>query len=158
MDMKNALVRGILGATIFQKLLVFLLLIKSSSMKKNLSIFVLAAVVSLIATGCNFAKDFVGNYSVSEACTSGNWTYTLIVTESAAGNNKIIMNNFAYPNLNVVGIVNGHDVTIESQVFTVASNNINISGSGSLNGTTLNVSYTVTGDITDSCTMTATRQ
>ncbi|MCF8258204.1 MAG: hypothetical protein K9J06_11655 [Flavobacteriales bacterium] len=98
---------------------------------------------------------FIGSYSVTEACTSGNYTYSLTVTTSATGVDKIVAQNFGDYGVDLVGTVDGSNVTFANQ--TVGGGTF--SATGQLTGSILTISYTVTaGSSTDSCTITATKQ
>ncbi|MBI1289285.1 MAG: hypothetical protein GC178_17090 [Flavobacteriales bacterium] len=98
---------------------------------------------------------FLASYSVSESCTSGNYTYSVTVTTSSTDVTKIIIGNFGDYGVDVVATVSGSSLTIANQ--TVGGGTF--SGSGQLSGNILTVTYTVTaGTDTDSCTMTCTKQ
>lgn len=98
---------------------------------------------------------FVAGYSVSESCTSGNYTYSVTVTTSTTGVDKIIVTNFGDYGIDVVGTVDGSSVTFANQTLS----GLTLSGSGQLSGNILTITYTISqGSATDSCTMTCTKQ
>ncbi len=99
--------------------------------------------------------DFIGTYNVTEACTSGNYTYAITVTTSATGVTSVIITNFGDYGVNVNATVNGDNLTIASQ--TVGGGTF--SGTGQISGNILTITYNVTaGTSTDDCTMTCTKQ
>ena len=99
--------------------------------------------------------EFIGTYNVTEACTSGNYTYSITVTTSSTGVTSIIINNFGDYNVNVIATVSGDNLTIANQ--TVGGGTF--SGSGQINGSILTITYNVTaGTSSDDCTMTCTKQ
>jgi hypothetical protein len=98
---------------------------------------------------------FIGTYNVTEACTSGNFTYSLTITESSTGISAAIIGNFGDFNVNVTGTADGNILTIANQ--TVGGGTFQ--GSGQITGNILTITYTVTaGTSTDDCTMTCTKQ
>lgn len=98
---------------------------------------------------------FIGTYNVTEACTSGNYTYSISATTSATGITSIIISNFGDYGVNVTGTVSGSNLTIANQ--TVGGGTF--SGSGQISGNILTITYNVTaGTSTDDCTMTCTKQ
>lgn len=111
---------------------------------------------AVIFTSC--AKDtekFTGSYSVVDLCASG---YSVTITESASTDKGIVINNFLGADISVIATVNGDNITIANQSFTVGNASFSISGSGAINGNILSISYTVTGDLTGTCTATCTKQ
>lgn len=108
-------------------------------------------------TNCDTEEraQFLANYSVSESCTSGNYTYSIEVGTSSTDVTKVIISNFGDYGVDVVATVNGSSLTIANQ--TVGGGTF--SGSGQLSGNILTITYSVTaGTSTDSCTMTCTKQ
>ncbi len=100
---------------------------------------------------CTYARtQFIGGYNVSESCTSGAYSYSISIAESATGKEFIVINNFGDYGAAVTATVTGSTITFNSTV-----DGINFSGSGSLAGTTLTIIYTASaGGATDNCTMT----
>jgi hypothetical protein len=97
---------------------------------------------------------FLGSYAFSENCTTGQDTYTVTITADGADVQKIRIANIYDAGITVVASVSGSSLTIASQAFGQAT----ISGSGTISGTSLTLTYTVTaGGGTDSCTGTGTR-
>lgn len=98
---------------------------------------------------------FISTYSVSESCTSGNYTYSITITNSSTDVTKVIIGNFGDFGVDIVATVSGSGLTIANQ--TVGGGTF--SGSGQLSGNILTLTYTVTaGTDSDSCTMTCTKQ
>lgn len=99
--------------------------------------------------------EFLASYSVSESCTSGNYTYNITVSTSSTGVNKIVVQNFGDYGVDIVGTVEGNSVTFASQQAGGGS----FQGSGQISGNILTITYSVTaGTSTDDCTMTCTKQ
>lgn len=100
---------------------------------------------------CTYANEkFIGSYDVSESCSSGSYTYSTTITESATGKEFIVINNFGDYDVAVVATVSGSNITFDDTV-----EGINFSGSGSISGSTLTIIYTASsGGLTDSCTKT----
>ena len=102
---------------------------------------------------------FIGTYSVSESCTSGNYTYNVTVSNSSTGATAIIIGNFGDYSTNVNATVDGDNITIPNQTNQVGGFPLTFSGTGQISGTILTISYTVSdGTNTDTCTKTCTKQ
>jgi hypothetical protein len=98
---------------------------------------------------------FIGSYSVTEACTSGNYSYSMTITTSSTGVDKIVAQNFGDYSVDLIGTVDGSSVSFANQ--TVGGGTF--SATGQISGSILTISYTVTaGSSNDSCTITATKQ
>ncbi|MBL8012041.1 MAG: hypothetical protein JNJ64_15650 [Flavobacteriales bacterium] len=101
---------------------------------------------------------FIGSWSGTETCTSGNYTWTMTSTSSSTGVTAIIFNNFAgYSGLNISATVNsnGTSLTIPNQTVSGAT----VSGSAQLTGNIMTLTYQISGGGgSDSCTATCTKQ
>lgn len=104
---------------------------------------------------CEYARDqFLGNYAVNENCSSGNWSFNVLITESSEGFDKVILNDFGDLDVNVKAEVNDDKLSIN---YTEAG--MTFSGSGSINGNALTIVYTVSsGGWNDNCTATYIKQ
>lgn len=104
---------------------------------------------------CSFARDkFIGSYNVNENCDSGNWNYSISITESSSSFNAIVISNFGDYSVNVRAVVSGANIT-----FNDTQSGITFSGSGNISGNTLTIIYTASsGGNTDNCTKTCIRQ
>lgn len=100
---------------------------------------------------------FFGTYNVSESCTSGNFTYQLTITTSGTNAVTIILNNFYGVNASVSATVSGNSITIPNQTLSVQGTSVTFGGTGQLTGNILTISFTASGDETDTCTATCTR-
>lgn len=103
------------------------------------------------------SNKFVGSYNVVETCGTGNDNYTITITKSSTGDYKILISNFfnTFGSTVVNADVSQSNVTIPSQTIT----GITVNGSGSMSGTTLNLSYTVSSSAGQtSCTAVCTKQ
>ncbi len=104
---------------------------------------------------------FVASYSVSENCNlTGNFNYTMTISNSATGVSAVVINNFYGVGATVTGTVNGTSLTIASQLVNVGSQAFTFSGSGQVNGNILTLSYTVADGSggSETCTSTCTKQ
>ncbi|MFN0214260.1 MAG: hypothetical protein ACKVT2_08390 [Saprospiraceae bacterium] len=133
-------------------------------MKKFTNQFVICAILLtglvFIASSCKKDKTpdrdkFLGAYSVVETCGSGNDTYDLTILESGTSENAIIVANLYGSGTQLSATVSGSNVTIASQVAL----GITWSGSGSISGNTLTISFMVSaGGASDNCTALCTRK
>ncbi len=99
--------------------------------------------------------EFIGTYNVTEACTSGNYTYSITATTSGTDVTSIIITNFGDYGVNVSATVDGDNITIANQ--TVGGGTF--SGTGQISGNVLTITYhVIAGASTDDCTMTCTQQ
>lgn len=119
--------------------------------------------VMLICLSWNCSKDkgdmlprqkFIGSYEVNENCGSGNYSFSITITESSASEANIIITNFGNYKVNVAATVNGDNISIND-----TKNAIQFSGSGSINGNTLTIIYSASqGGDRDDCTATCIKQ
>jgi len=122
-----------------------------------------AAATGYEGDDCNteMRAKFMGTYSVSEGCTSGNYSFSSTITGSSSDVSNILIGNFYDSFSNpVIASVNGTDLTIALQ--DPDNNNIEVSGSGSINadGTIVTITYSLADDMgnSDACTATFTKQ
>lgn len=104
---------------------------------------------------CTFARTkFIGSYSTNESCSSGNDSYTLVLSESSTDKTKIVIYNLWDLSQSVTGTVSGSTVT-----FNQTNQGINYSGTGTLSGSTLTINYSLSGSGgVDNCTATGIKQ
>ncbi len=104
---------------------------------------------------CTYARDkFIGNFQANENCTSGNWSWTMNVTESASSVSSIVLQNLGDFGEGVLATVNGDNLSIND-----TKNGITFSGTGSISGNTLTIIYTASNSSgTDNCTATCIKQ
>lgn len=122
---------------------------------------ILLFLVSLfLGIGCKKddppARDkFLGSYQVNENCTTGTYSYSLSIVESASSLEGVIIQNFGnfQSTINVNAIVSGDNLT-----FNATQDGVTITGSGSINGNTLTIIYQAAGSFEDSCTSTCIKQ
>ena len=134
-------------------------------MKKSNSKF--AAVVFGIAIALTSCKpENTGNIDVRDDFT-GNWlcnetsalhstsNYTVTISKSTADSSKILLANLYNlgNSFKTTATINGHSLSLPLQTV----NNVNISGSGSLSGSTITIHFTAndgsdTDDVTASLT------
>lgn len=121
------------------------------------SLLLIIAVAA--ASGCK--KDstpdrekFLGAYSVNENCTSGNYSFSITIIESATVEDGIVINNFGDYGVNVLATVAGDNININD-----TKSGIQFTGTGSISGNTLTIIYTASqSGTTDNCTATCIRQ
>lgn len=102
----------------------------------------------------NDVTPFLGTYDADQTCTTSNTTYIIVITEGT-DTAEVVMSNFAGLSILISGFITGNDMSIPSQT----DSGLTITGSGSLSGSILTITYTITdGTNSDSCTVTATRQ
>lgn len=104
------------------------------------------------------SSNYVGTYSGSDVCQSGNYTYTCTI--AANGASAIIITNFGGfgSTANFNATISGSQVTIPSQ--TIAG--FTVSGTGNLSQNQLSINFTYTAidgsSATDNCTTVLTKQ
>ncbi|MBI1266481.1 MAG: hypothetical protein GC193_03515 [Cryomorphaceae bacterium] len=102
---------------------------------------------------------FLGSYSVSESCSSGNYTFNLTITTSSTGVRNVIINNFYDFGISVSATISGNSLTIPNQTVSSGGAAYTISGSGQITGNILTLTYTIAaGAESDSCTSICTKQ
>jgi hypothetical protein len=112
------------------------------------------------ATKCDpegTVNKFIGSYNVVETCGTGNDNYTITITKSSTGDYKILISNFfnTFGSTVINADVSQSNVTIPSQTIM----GITVNGNGSISGTTLSLSYTVSSSAGQtSCTATCAKQ
>ncbi len=105
-------------------------------------------------------QQFLGTYSVIENCpSSGVDNYDITITSSSTTNAGVIISNFYGTNLTINASVVGSSLTIPQQTVTYQGVAVNLNGSGTINGLTLTLAYTITiGSSGESCSMTCTKR
>lgn len=98
---------------------------------------------------------FVGSWRVKENCTQLNeYTFTMTITKSNSDGQAILVSDFSGADDIVTVKVSGNTFTIPQQTI----DGVGVSGSGTINGTTLTMSYLITGSsVNINCTATATK-
>ncbi|MGE0637809.1 MAG: hypothetical protein AB7G44_00080 [Bacteroidia bacterium] len=121
-------------------------------------ITVLAFTIAVALSSCttedlNFddRDDFTGNWICQENSTQlGTSSYNVSISKSLTDSTAILISNFY--NLgssnSAKAIVDGNTITINPQLV----DNLNVAGSGTLTGTQINLSYTVSAGGTDNVT------
>ncbi len=84
---------------------------------------------------------FIAQYTVSESCPSGNYTYEINIVQGSASADAVIINNIGGSNSAINGTVNNTSVNIPNQNITVGGLAISVNGSGSINGNLLIINY-----------------
>jgi hypothetical protein len=108
---------------------------------------------------CVPARDkFLGTYSCQEVCGPDNYTYNMTIATSSTGELKVIIQNLGdfATQVDAVATVSGSNITIDAASY----NNVSFTGSGSINGNVLTLTYTATDNAsgaTLTCTITATK-
>jgi hypothetical protein len=88
-------------------------------------------------------QEFFGNYVVSENCDGNSDSYNMTVAAGMYVYN-IVLQNLGNSGADVVGVINGNNLVINSQTFDLGGgNSLHLSGTGSISGNTLSVNCTV---------------
>lgn len=98
-------------------------------------------------------EKFVGTYDVNESCASGNYSYSITISESSVNNSDVILNNVGDFGQNFTGVVSGSNVTING-----TQSGLTMSGTGTINGNSLTIIYSVSGAFDDNCTATCIKR
>ena len=111
------------------------------------SLFVALALVfsSVFFIGCSSDDDtetnvFVGTWQVQEDCDGSADSYVIQITE-AEGNEVNVFNLWNFAD-NIVGTVNGNDLTIPFQATGV----VTYEGTASVSGNTMSINFKIDGD------------
>lgn len=121
---------------------------------------ILLTGVVLFTTSCKKDKTpdrdkFLGAYSVVQTCGSGNASYDITIIESGTADNAVIIVNLYNITQQWSATVSGDNITISTQVVGA----ITWSGSGSIAGNSLTISFTgATAGVFDNCTAICTRK
>jgi hypothetical protein len=122
-------------------------------MKKLRPVLLLLTMAIVLVTSCKKdstdARDqFLGSYSITETFTNdgggtGGDNYTITITNSTVNDQQILINNLGNTvttfgvQMNVNATVSGNSLTIATQVVTLGSNTLTVTGSGSLNANSI---------------------
>ncbi len=98
-------------------------------------------------------EKFLGTYDVNESCATGNYTYSVTISESSVNTSDVILNNVGDFSANFTGVVSGSNISING-----TQQGLTMSGTGTLNGNALTVIYSVSGAFVDNCTATAIKR
>ncbi|MES2732855.1 MAG: hypothetical protein V4714_13965 [Bacteroidota bacterium] len=122
---------------------------------------------TFLFTACKKEEDaleqrepFVGAYAVKQtSTTNGKTEYSMTIAKSATDKNTVEIANFAdVIKKKVLAVVNGNNFTIPSQTFVSGKSQIIITGSGSMNGKILHLTYVVKGDFNWDAVCVSTKQ
>ncbi len=100
---------------------------------------------------------FYGNFNVTEICNPGGTGTFSSAISAGTDISKVNISNFADSGLNISANVDGSAITIPSQALTINSTAANVSGTGTISGTTITLNYTVSGGFNFTCTATLVR-
>jgi hypothetical protein len=109
---------------------------------------------------CVLAREkFLAQYSVTEACPSGNYSFNMNIAASTTADDAVILNNLGDFGQAVNGTVSGTSITIPNQNISDQGFTISINGSGSINGNLLIINYSYDFSGTgETCSMNCTKQ
>lgn len=108
--------------------------------------------------GTEERSKFIASYNTTEACPSGNFSYTVGVTTSSTGVSNVIISNFGGYGVNVAASANNSTLTIANQTIDLSGTAATFSGTGQLSGNILTITYTVAANGgSETCTMTCTK-
>ncbi|MBL0315977.1 MAG: calcium-binding EGF-like domain-containing protein [Flavobacteriales bacterium] len=101
---------------------------------------------------------FIGSFSASESCTSGNYNYSFTVSNSGTGVSNVVLTNFGGVTGTLSATISGSSITIPSQTIDVTGVAVTFSGSGQISGNIMTISYTLSANGgSDPCTATCTK-
>ena len=113
-------------------------------MKKVFSFLSLFLALSIVITSFSSCTEeepvldtekFIGTYSGTESCNTGDHEPVLNITESSIVEGRIVINHSdGYP---ITATVSGSSYTIDAQQVEISNQLFELSGSGSLSGTVL---------------------
>ena len=111
---------------------------------------------------CNIEQraKFIGRFTYSENCTGKIFNYISSIRSGNSSVDEVILADFyALPNTEISAIVYGQSITIAEQTITHDGGQYTFQGSGSINGKTLTLSYTVIepNNTQKSCTSTGVK-
>lgn len=116
-----------------------------------------------VSPGCKKDTDdrekFLATYSVVESCNSGNYNYEISINTSETADNAVLISNFADFGVSAAATVSGNNITIPQQTVTAMGLAVSFSGSGTLNGSSLSITYSYNvGGQGETCAMTCTKK
>lgn len=103
---------------------------------------------------CILAREkFLGTYSVTETCSTGQDSYSLTITASSTNDETIVLANIY--NFSTITA----DVSGETFTFQQTEDTLTYSGTGTISGNTLTINYNVTlNGQEDICTASCIKQ
>lgn len=106
------------------------------------------------------AASFIGTWHVEEDCGSaGTDSYTMFINEDGSTTSVRIPNFGGRPGVTGYGSISGNNISITTNQPLINGEAAAVSGSGTLNGNTLTINYSVhSWSISESCTMICTKQ
>lgn len=137
------------------------------SIMKHFTAFltVLLAMSALFLSSCEKESEpdrdkFLGAYSVVDNCPSfGVSNFDISISESAVSNTSVVISNFGGFGVSVTGSVSGNTLNIPQQTVTFQGAALGLSGTGSLSGLSLIISYSFSiGGAGETCSMTCTKR
>ena len=104
------------------------------------------------------AASLPGVYTATEDCqpplTGGPSSWSSTVSTSSSDETRIVISNFGNSSTNVTAQVDKNAITIDATTIGTR----NVTGTGTVNGSTLTINYQLSGTPSYSCTMTMTLQ
>ncbi|MBK7939269.1 MAG: hypothetical protein IPJ82_20285 [Lewinellaceae bacterium] len=99
---------------------------------------------------------FYGNYNVSETCGGPADTYASSIS-AGSSITQVNIGNFGNSGLNVSAEISGDELTVPSTPLTIGGNTLTVSGSGTIVGNILTITYSASGAVSFTCTATMTK-
>jgi hypothetical protein len=130
-------------------------------MKKAIFFLTLALTMTTFFTSCtkdpvDDRADFVASWNINETYTITGWgtdtdVYIISIAKSTATTTGIIISNFANVDFVVEATVSGSSFTIDDTVID-EGDSYTVTGSGTVDGTTISFNYNIGGFWTGICT------
>ncbi len=99
---------------------------------------------------------FYGSYNVSETCGGPADTYASGI-QAGSSITEVKITNFGNSGLNVNATINGDQLTVPSQTLSIGGGSVTVTGTGTLAGNILTLTYAGSGSVTFTCTATMTK-
>jgi hypothetical protein len=102
----------------------------------------------------------LGTYNTSETCDgTPTGSYSNSITASGADISKVIISNFGDSGLNATATVTGDDVTVDAATFNIGGTSYEVTGDGTVSGSTVTITYQARagGVVAFTCSMTMTK-
>ncbi len=99
---------------------------------------------------------FYGNYNVSETCGGPADTYASSIS-AGTSITQVNISNFGNSGLNVAANIDGDNLTVPSTSLNIGGNAVTVTGTGTIVGNVLTLSYSASGAVSFTCTATMTK-
>ncbi len=132
-------------------------------MEKTTLLVLLLSSCILVFTNCrkdSILEQIEGSYNVDEECASAVFDYTLSITSTSGGADRILIANYGDFGVAISGTLTDRFIEIDDQTFTFGNQQVRIFNAlGEVDGNvfTSNYAYSIDGGAPELCTFTATK-